>query len=837
MKFSFELKKLCGSVYNNGNVIFSSDGNSLYSPVGNRVTLWDLVKQTTHTLPFETRKDIKLITLSNSGRFLVVIDVEGHSIFFNVPRQIVLFRFNFKQPIQCIKFSPDDASFAVTHRHGCQIWKSPSAVREFSPLILKRAIAGFNDDTVDLTARVYHRVCSRKMATTVLSGHRGPLVGAFYALEKEDANAPKRVYTVARDGGVFTWTFEAVDPTAPAPSKAAARARDDDSSGDEEEEEEEEEEEKEEDKETAPTAAAGSGRRGRWTLTEREFLWDPDTEVSSVSYNSRTDMLVVGFTRGVFGLYEMPGCVNVHRLSVSTHSLDSVCISPTGDWLGVGSSALGQLLVWEWRSETYVLKQQGHLFGMSSVDFSPDGSLIATAGEDGKVKIWNAASGFCFVTFSEHLAPVTGVTFAGRGQGTSVISCSLDGTVQKLSYSDDACARTAELRGVRAQRGGGVRGSDGALPGSSILASGSWDGTLKTWEVGVQEQLCGDHGARLRHGSCVLAGGRSKFTCIYHVATGVLVKKLQLSHNRSLEGIVDELRSDRLVDGVALDEIVIGDADQARRNALPGTNGMFGRASDGSRVTRPEVVTSALKFSPTGRDFAVATSQGLQLFGLDESLLFAPTDLDVTLTPQAVEAAVARQEFSLAVNMALHLGEEKVTRMAVQAVPLEAVELVVRSVDLRRIRELLSFLAAELDVSRHLEFYLRWCWEIIQTHAATMHHSIRALIRAVSRHEKDILRMSDENIFALSFIQAQRMRMRMGMLTQVASAADSESEPAAATEEEEEEEEGRGGREGGPGGVLEEEGDEDEDEGEQGGEREDRKKKKHKKKKQKTIHS
>ncbi len=68
MKFSFELKKLCGSVYNNGNVIFSPDGNSVYSPVGNRVTLWDLVKQTTHVLPFETRKDIKLIELSNSGR-------------------------------------------------------------------------------------------------------------------------------------------------------------------------------------------------------------------------------------------------------------------------------------------------------------------------------------------------------------------------------------------------------------------------------------------------------------------------------------------------------------------------------------------------------------------------------------------------------------------------------------------------------------------------------------------------------------------------------------------------------------------------------------------------
>jgi len=33
-------------------------------------------------------------------------------------------------------------------------------------------------------------------------------------------------------------------------------------------------------------------------------------------------------------------------------------------------------------------------------------------------------------------------------------------------------------------------------------------------------------------GSCILAGGRSKYTCIYAVETGVLVKKFQLSFNR-----------------------------------------------------------------------------------------------------------------------------------------------------------------------------------------------------------------------------------------------------------------------------------------------------------------
>ena len=68
MKFSYDLKKLCGSVYNNGNILFSPDGNVVYSPVGNRLTAWDLVNQSTSTLPFETRKNIKRIEISHSGR-------------------------------------------------------------------------------------------------------------------------------------------------------------------------------------------------------------------------------------------------------------------------------------------------------------------------------------------------------------------------------------------------------------------------------------------------------------------------------------------------------------------------------------------------------------------------------------------------------------------------------------------------------------------------------------------------------------------------------------------------------------------------------------------------
>lgn len=114
--------------------------------------------------------------------------------------------------------------------------------------------------------------------------------------------------------------------------------------------------------------------------------------------------------------------------SISNQQISSITLNKTGDWIALGSAELGQLLVWEWQSETYAMKQQGHSSNMNCIAYSPDGQFIATGGDDGKLKLWNTSSGFCTVTFQEHTSSISGVLFSKNRR--FVVSASLDGTVR-----------------------------------------------------------------------------------------------------------------------------------------------------------------------------------------------------------------------------------------------------------------------------------------------------------------------------------------------------------------------------------------------------------------------
>lgn len=143
-------------------------------------------------------------------------------------------------------------------------------------------------------------------------------------------------------------------------------------------------------------------------------------------------------------------------------------------------------------------------------------------------------------------------------------------------------------------------------------------------------------------------------------------------------------------------------------------------------------------------------------------MLFAPTDIDITITPQAVVSAINKQEYGLALNMALHLGERDVLKKAVDAIELKSIDLVVLGIDIRMLKKILSFIAEELATSPHIEYYLQWSYSILQNYHALIFkdsivylETLRNLLRVITQHEKDFMNNCDKNQFVINFIEKQ----------------------------------------------------------------------------------
>jgi periodic tryptophan protein 2 len=361
----------------------------------------------------------------------------------------------------------------------------------------------------------------------------------------------------------------------------------------------------------------------------------------------------------------------------------------------------------------------GHEGPVACLDFSKGGAMLASGSWDGTLKLWDVYKNSCIETM-EHGCDVLAVAF--RPDGKEVCTTATNGII--YFWDTESGSQISTIEGRRDISGG--RLNTDARTADNSARSKYFTSVSYTAD-----------------GSCIIAGGYSKYVCIYAVLTGALVKKFQMSYNRSLDGLLDELRSDRMIDGVVLDTLpdVESDDDGAGYSVLPGAQARR-RGDDGTRSTKPTIHCSAVKFSPTGHEWAAATTQGIQIFSLDEDMLFAPTDLDLAITPQAVSDAITKCEFGLAINMALHLGMSDVLKMAVDSVDINDIELVIKSLDVRMVQSLIKFLADEVVKSVHLEFYLRWTLAVLKEYSSVFEkgtmqvaESMRVMIRAITVHE------------------------------------------------------------------------------------------------------
>jgi len=216
-------------------------------------------------------------------------------------------------------------------------------------------------------------------------------------------------------------------------------------------------------------------------------------------------------------------------------------------------------------------------------------------------------------------------------------------------------------------------------------------------------------------GHFLLAGGNSKFICLYNVKQKLLVARYQISCNLSLEGIL-EVHDRRRITEWGFSDVHI---DMSNKKSLPGVS----KDNNMKRKIKIEASVSSIKFAPTGKNFAAATSEGVILFSNEKAFRsidyvggcvdFSQFRADVTL--ESDRTALGTKNFSSALDGALRLKKIDLLTEVIETIPTDDVQFIIKQLSIQEVGiALCRFLSRQLQVSTKVGFYSHWLlWMLV----------------------------------------------------------------------------------------------------------------------------
>ena len=357
--------------------------------------IFDIPRGESKTHYIEHPASITHVAISDQDEFIATSDKLNNLFISQLGSNTLLYRKQFKEEITAIAFGPEKFGLAVASNNKVKFFVYPSEVNSLKPFIKMRPPIGsshFNDilsitfspdsqliatTSSDMSIHILLTEPTDDYEPVTLTGHRGKPLFAYFD------KTQRHLTTLGSDGTLFVWEI---------------------------------------------------GEGGNVKILSRRRLDEEDFENPKQRHQNillaqcNGDQIIAGYGDGVFKTFAIQSLHNpvmsTFSVKFSAERMKSLAISQR---YAAFTSKIGELIVWDLVQGTVAQRSQGHLGGVTSFAYSPNGIIMATGDDHGKLKLWDSQTGTCLVTFTEHNQRITDISFGESGR--TVATCSLDGFV------------------------------------------------------------------------------------------------------------------------------------------------------------------------------------------------------------------------------------------------------------------------------------------------------------------------------------------------------------------------------------------------------------------------
>ena len=231
---------------------------------------------------------------------------------------------------------------------------------------------------------------------------------------------------------------------------------------------------------------------------------------------------------------------NLPGATSATLTLTNVQVADEGDYAvfvsNEGGTVLSAPAALHVAPYDIVWQSPGHGSWVWSAFYTPDGQTVASASQDGTIKLWNASNAALQRVIFAHSAGVNALLLLTN---TTLVSSGSDGFIRFWRLADGI-----PLRAIRSDA---LAVTALALsPDQSVLAAGGWDGQIKIWRTsdgGLQRTLPG-HAYEVNtldfspDGAALASGSEDGNVMVWRTADGALQHTMLAPHNWSVKSVL-----------------------------------------------------------------------------------------------------------------------------------------------------------------------------------------------------------------------------------------------------------------------------------------------------------